>query len=89
MHTIAKVDGDSLFNAGHCYAAGTGVNQSWEKAADYYVKAARFGQFDAVIEMGTLWRRLLGTINHLVSRRSHVYGRQRCRAECMASDAVP
>ena len=50
---VLKVDGDSLFNAGHCYAAGRGVKQSWEKAATYYVKAARFGQFDAVYELGS------------------------------------
>lgn len=49
-------DGDSIFNAGYCYAMGLGTNANLSRAMEFYEVAARkFGHFDAIFEMGRMW----------------------------------
>ncbi|KAJ0394631.1 hypothetical protein P43SY_006468 [Pythium insidiosum] len=49
-------DGDSLFNAGYCHANGLGTAVNWTRAIHYYdIAAKRFGHFDAILALGTIW----------------------------------
>ncbi|GLD92685.1 hypothetical protein PINS_up001264 [Pythium insidiosum] len=49
-------DGDSLFNAGYCHAHGLGTPVNWTRAIHYYdIAAKRFGHFDAILTLGTVW----------------------------------
>lgn len=53
---LNEEDGDSLFNAGYCYAIGVGAPRNMSRAIFFYDIAARkFGHFDAVFELGKVW----------------------------------
>ncbi|CAM9421785.1 unnamed protein product [Choristocarpus tenellus] len=49
-----KEDADSLFNAAHCLATGSGVEKDIQRAASLFRLGAAWGHFDSMYEMGIL-----------------------------------
>ena len=51
--SVKNTDGDSLFNTGHCYWEGVGVEQDLNIAVSYFQRAANdFGHFGSIHKMG-------------------------------------
>lgn len=49
-------DGDSMFNAGYCYARGIGTTRNMTRAIELFDLGARkFGHFDSVMELAGVW----------------------------------
>ena len=58
---MLELDGDSLYNFGHCIQYGIGTEKDELRAAELFAKSAKkFGHFDSVLRLGIMYMEGIG-----------------------------